>query len=286
MARWDAENQRWVQDPPPGEAGEPWPVIAPRTPGLLSRAGGNSRVLLVAFAVVLVCVVAGVALWASRTDSGSGSGPAAGAPGLSGTDTSAAYSTYPAATDDAGGAGDSDTTDYPTTDYPTTEDPTTDYPSTEDPTTEPPPGFERLQDVAGFTLDVPEAWQRSDGGASVYYESQDASGLIQVFALTSPETTPYDSLKATEETVSGNDQYQLLGLRYIIDDDASDAADLEYTYVRDDGSTRHVVDRAFTGPDGVQYALLVAGPDSDWPTYQNVFEVLRASFCPEGYCTG
>ncbi|SHK91399.1 hypothetical protein [Actinacidiphila paucisporea] len=273
MARWDAENQRWAQDPPPGAAGGPGPASVPRTPG------GNSRVLIVALAVVLVCAAAGIGLWAAQTDSGGGGGssPAAGAPGFG--DGTSAYSPDPAT------AGDSDTTDLPTTEDPTTDFPTTEDPSTEPATTGPPPGFAHLQDVAGFTLDVPESWQRSSGGASVYYQSQDQQGLIQVFSLSSPQTTPYESLKATEATVSTNNGYQLLGLRYIIDDQASDAADLEYTYVRDDGGTRHVVDRAFTGPDGVQYALLVAGPDSDWSSYQDVFRVLRASFCPDNYCT-
>ena len=174
-----------------------------------------------------------------------------------------------------------------TTDYPTDTDgprpPTTRAPRSRRRNRRPASSGCRTSRASPSTCRSPGS--AATGGASVYYESQDASGLIQIFALTSPETTPYDSLKATEETVSGNDDYQLLGLRYIIDDDASDAAELEYTYVRDDGSTRHVVDRAFTGPDGVQYALLVAGPDSDWSTYQNVFQVLRASFCPSGYCT-
>lgn len=265
MARWDAENERWVQDPP----------VGPKAPGAPYGGDSGRRALIVAAAVVLVCGAAGAGLWA-LTDHGDSGGPGLGGwPSGAGTSSTSEYSTGPSPTYDPGttgdSAGDSDTTLSP---------------SAEPPTTDAPPGFVHVQDPAGFALDVPDSWERTSGGASVYYETADGSDLIQIFALNGPETTPYDSLAATEQTVSNDAQYQRIGLGYVIDDPASDAAELEYTYLRDDGSTRHVVDRAFTGPDGVQYALLVAGPDTDWSTSQQIFQVARDSFCPVGYCGG
>jgi hypothetical protein len=272
VAGWDAENQRWVEDPPPGmppPLDMPPPISATVPPPLGGPPRGNSsrRALIVAFVTVLLCAGAGVGLWTLVDGGGDGSDAHNRPP-----DVTVSVPTSPTDPDTTGGSdgtdggnGGSDTTGGVAT--------------------EPPAGFVRVQDPAGFTLDVPESWQRSTRGASVYYKTQDGESLIQVFTLNGPETTPYESLAATESTVSNHDQYQLIGLEPV-DDQAADATELEYTYLRDNGVTRHVIDRAFTGPDSVQYALLVAGPDTDWSTHLQVFQVLRDSFCPDGYCGG
>jgi hypothetical protein len=180
-------------------------------------------------------------------------------------------------------------TDFPTdtpSDVPTDTDsytePYTDSP-TDTPTTaeEPtaPPGFVRTQDPAGFTLDVPDDWQRSTQGASVFYRAADQSGLIQVFALTGAQTTPYESLEATEKTVSANDGYQKIRLEQV-----GDAAELEYAYIRPDGTVRHVLVHAYDDPSGIQYALLTGGPDTEWSTYEQIEQLLLESFCSAGNC--
>ncbi|CAM5433367.1 hypothetical protein [Streptomyces abikoensis] len=146
-----------------------------------------------------------------------------------------------------------------------------------------PDGFERTQDPSGFRADLPSGWERSTEGASVFYKRPDDRSLIQVFTLDGPEPTPYESLRETERAVSRNKGYRKLWLTQESEPSAG-AAELAYTYVRPDGSVRRVVDRAFTGPDQRQYALLVAAPEDEWPAHQHIFRVLLGSFCPSGSC--
>jgi hypothetical protein len=172
-------------------------------------------------------------------------------------------------------------TDVPTdvqTDVPTDTDTFTDTPTTAAESTAP-PGFVRTQDPAGFTLDVPVGWERSTQGSSVFYRPADQTGLIQVFALTGAQTTPYESLQATEKTVSANDGYQQIRL-----EQGGDAAELEYAYNRPDGTVRHVVVHAYDDPSGIQYALLAGGPDTEWTTYEQIYQQMLASFCSTGNC--
>ncbi|WP_189383238.1 hypothetical protein [Streptosporangium nondiastaticum] len=146
-----------------------------------------------------------------------------------------------------------------------------------------PSGFERTEDPAGFRADVPSGWERSTEGASVFYRRSDGKSLVQVFAMDGPEPTPYAALEEAEGAVSRNKGYRKLWLTQESAPSAG-AAELAYTYVRPDGSVRRVVDRAFNGPDGRQYALLVGGPEDEWPRHQEIFRVLLGSFCPSGYC--
>lgn len=177
------------------------------------------------------------------------------------------------------------TTDTPSDSYSPTDTPSdspSDSPSASDRSTAP-PGYVRTVDPAGFTVDVPQGWQRSTEGASVFYRTSDGSSLVQVFALRGPETTPYESLEATEKTVSQNPGYHQVRMEQL-GSGSNDAAELEYTYVRNDSTVRHVVVQAFTDPSTIQYALLVAGPDSDWAAHQGIFREVLSSFCTAGHC--
>ncbi|MFD0382785.1 hypothetical protein ACFQ2B_11640 [Streptomyces stramineus] len=88
---------------------------------------------------------------------------------------------------------------------------------------------------------------RSTEGASVFYKKPFGESLIQVFTLNGPETTPYESLTATEKTVSKNKGYSKIGLART--SGSGDAAELEYTYTASSGNGRHVRIFAYTASD-------------------------------------
>lgn len=278
MARWDEEQQRWVHDPPPGApAGSPPAPVLPQPAGPPGEAG--RRAAIVAVVVLLVCGAAGAGLWALT--GGHDGGPTAGQPpavvvtpsDLTGTDDGTDDGT------DGGGYGDDGS--GPTDDSGSSDD---DSGSSSDDSA--PDGYEQVDDPAGFTLDVPEEWTRSTSGvSSIYYTSPEGEHFIQIYTVDASDGTPYDALSTTESTVSSYDDYTLIDLSRTDDGPQDDAARLEYTYLRDNGVTRHVVDRAFTAADGTQYALLVAGPDDDWQACEDVFRTVVDSFCPDGYST-
>ncbi|TGB13231.1 hypothetical protein E4099_10375 [Streptomyces palmae] len=141
----------------------------------------------------------------------------------------------------------------------------------------------RTDDPAGFTIDVPQGWERTEKQDGVFYTSPGGRWLVQIFTMEHPETTPYESLANTERHLSANnDGYQLVSLDTL---GSGDAAELQYAYDSPSLGPRRVIDRAFTGSDGAQYAILVAGPASDWPQQQQVQSVALDGFCPAGYCS-
>lgn len=277
MARWDEEHQRWVHDPPPGApAGSPPAPVLPQPAGPPGEAGRMAAI--VAVVVLLVCGAAGAGLWALT--GGHDGGPTAGQPPAVVVTPSDLTGTDDGTDDGTDGSDYGDDGSGPTDDSGSSDD---DGSSSDDSA---PDGYEQVDDPAGFTLDVPEEWTRSTSGASsIHYTSPEGEHLIQIYTVDASDGTPYDALSATESTVSGHDDYTLIDLSRTDDGPQDDAARLEYTYLRDNGVTRHVVDRAFTAADGTQYALLVAGPDDDWQACEDVFRTVVDSFCPDGYCT-
>ncbi|MFM9371750.1 hypothetical protein [Streptomyces sp. Da 82-17] len=273
MSRWDADQQRWL--PGPTQSG-----------GGGGGAVARRRQLAVgaALAVVLVGGV-GFGAWALVKDGGplDGAGQSPQVPTGPATLPSDGYASGGTTGTASGGASDFPTApsepDPDTSD--TDTDTGTDAGTGGDPDTgTAPAGYERVDDPAGFRIDVPEGWQRSEQSDGIFYKSSDGASLLQIFVLEGPETTPYESLTATERQVSQNPGYQRIALDRL----EGDAAQLDYAYDHDEFGRRRVIDVAFTGADGVQYAILVAGPESDWPVQHEHETAALKAFCPADHC--
>ncbi|WFB08962.1 hypothetical protein LRS74_19385 [Streptomyces sp. LX-29] len=283
MSYWDPERQQWVHGdlPPP-------PPFAPGEGGFAEGAGDpggtggrdTTRALVLALVTLLVFAGIGVGMWLLVRDDDeedrSGPGPVVPSATESGWPSTTPETTSPPTAPP--------TTDWslPSTDWPT---PTTDEPTPElGAESEAPSGYTRVEDPAGFTVDVPVGWQRTSRSDGIFYTSPDERRLVQIFTLEEPEGTPYESLEATESHLAqtmADSGYRRLGLRML---GAGDAAELQYAYDHARFGARRVIDRAFTGPDGVQYAVLVAGPASSWPEQETIQETALNAFCPTGYC--
>ncbi|MFC7303774.1 hypothetical protein ACFQVC_06040 [Streptomyces monticola] len=251
MSRWDADRQEWVPDP--GEDGR-------------TGAAGTRRLLLVILVAVVLCGGIGAGIWALVRDDGGPDDDRV----LPGPDV-----TY-SSTFDPGG-------ETPTDDPAPTPGPTDTGTDTDTGTGgEAPAGYERVEDPAGFRIDVPEGWVRSEETDGVFYRSPDQRSLLQIFSLRGPETTPYESLTATEKQVSQNPGYRFYHLERL---DWQDAAELQYAYDHAQFGPRRVIDVAFTAPDDVQYAVLVAGPQENWPLQAEQEQAAIDAFCPTAYCS-
>ncbi|MEU9043540.1 hypothetical protein AB0D63_17975 [Kitasatospora sp. NPDC048343] len=138
----------------------------------------------------------------------------------------------------------------------------------------------RVQDPNGFTLLVPDGWQRDEANNSTFYRSPDKASLIQVFAMS--DKPPYEEATATEVDLTKLPGYH----RIRLEQTAGGTAELEYAYAHAaSGTVRHVVDHILVGPNGAAYAVIVAGPEGDWPT---LFQALRdaelTGFCFTAQC--
>ncbi|MGW5419637.1 hypothetical protein [Streptomyces sp. NPDC003943] len=217
---------------------------------------GPSRNVLVAAAVAAVLVAGGVGGWFlwGRDGGGGGTGPGpTAAPSVTASDAPSTGSDGPS-TSESGS------------------------PSASPSEGAPPAGFRLVEDDAGFTIAVPEGWNRTTSGASVFYNAPDGASLVQVFTIDEPGLTPYEALQQTSRDLAEkNPGYQELALERTGTD--GNEAELVYSYDRTEGR-RKVVDRAFTGSDGRQYAVLAAGPETDWPKQRETIDTALRFFKP------
>lgn len=250
---WNEETQRWeeagtgpgaVSSPPPPRPDfappTPWPEVQEPPPP--SSPPGRTRrfaVVVLGAAVLGAAVATTVVLLGRGDDAGPDPKP---------TGTSAA---------------------------PTSSGPEPTPTPTPTPTGGLPAGYREVADDAGFTLAVPEGWDRSESKQGVFYTSPDESSLVQIFTITEPDTTPLESLRVASDSLStslSKDGYEQSSLEETSapegasEEVTDDAAELVYSYDSEKlGARRKVVDFSFTTQDGTQYAVLVAGPESEWP---------------------
>ncbi|MGX7758053.1 hypothetical protein ACWQ06_05205 [Streptomyces angustmyceticus] len=240
----------WFHDPgtyEPGTYADPVPVAGyrRRSTGLVAGA---------AVAVIAAAVGGGYLLWGH-----SGDDPAAARPAAR-TKTSAAQ--------------------HPTTAAPTGATATTTSPGPL--ATEIPSGYRLVHDTKGFTLVVPRTWKRSERKTGVFYTSPDDRKLVQIFEISEPDTTPYEALETASRGLSGNPGYKEISLGPLgFPGPGTDATQLVYAYDSERLDERvKVVDCAFTVGDGRQFAVLVLGPEADWPDQEWTQQNMLRSFVP------
>ncbi|WP_405996060.1 hypothetical protein [Streptomyces sp. NBC_00986] len=149
--------------------------------------------------------------------------------------------------------------------------------------TDVPAGYRVVHDTAGFTIAVPDGWQRDERTNGVFYTIDGDRDLLQIYEVANPTGTPYEALQSTSNNRSNEEPgYEQLSLEDVTASTTApgqDAAELVYAY---DNKTlnqrRQVVDYAFTAPNGTQYAVLVAGSADEWPLQKDRLSVALAHF--------
>ncbi|KAA6214437.1 hypothetical protein CP973_35670 [Streptomyces albofaciens JCM 4342] len=148
-----------------------------------------------------------------------------------------------------------------------------------------PSGYRLARDSAGFSIAVPQGWQRTERKDGVFYTAPDERYLLQVFEITEPDITPREALQATSRDLAGKPGYVQMSLGPVTDIGLSTGAtELVYAYDSEKlGVRARVTDRAFTVPDGRQFAVLVLGPDADWPAQARIQQTALQHFSPSAY---
>ncbi len=258
------------------------PVYVPETGGWRTPVTGEaapaartrSRTVVAAGVVVAVLVAGSAGGWLLWGKDGDAKPPVASGP-------PASVPTPPESTDPTGTGSGDPTGSEPSSDTPSPSDGTT--PPTDD---MPPPGYRAVEDLKGFTVAVPEGWDRTESDQGVFYNAPDGRSLLQVFVVTEAGLTPYEALRgASEDGRANKPGYREISLERVTGEAGApaDSVELVYAYDRADGSRRKVVDRAFTAADGTHYAILAAGPESAWPKQREVLRVALDFFSPGAY---
>lgn len=152
----------------------------------------------------------------------------------------------------------------------------------------PPDGYETKEDSEGYTVAVPEDWDRrtetrDDGSKTVFYEASGGARQLQIFWV--EDDDPYASLELAEKNAEKNEGYDRKGLDHLDSGEAGAAARFEYTYDSEEhGGTRHVVDHRFEAEDGELYAIVAYGPDEDGDEdkEKELLDTALTFFCPSG----
>ncbi|KQX10309.1 hypothetical protein ASC82_21685 [Streptomyces sp. Root431] len=240
-------------------------------------AGGRARTrgAVAAGAAVAVLAAGSVGAWLVWGKDDGGQAGAGGGPAVSVSAPVETPSDYP--TD----SPTEDPTDSPTVDPTDTASPSASA-STQPTDDLPPPAYSVQKDLKGFTIAVPDGWDRTESDQGIFYNAPDGKSLLQVFVITEPDLTPYEALRgASDDGKANKPGYVEIGLDRVTGEPGApaDSAELVYAYDRE-GGRRKVVDRAFTAADGNHYAILSAGPEADWPKQREVLRVALEFFRP------
>jgi tRNA A-37 threonylcarbamoyl transferase component Bud32 len=223
-----------------------------RTPSA-RRPGQRLLVGLLAAAVLLTAIIAGIVLLLGTADTG----------GTSVQD------------DRAGGSrkGDDRQPEEPPTDPPEQTEPADTAPDV-------PAGYRLVRDPLDFTVAVPRGWQRRlDGATRVDYVSPDGSQFLRIDQVArAGDDAEQAWLDAEPSLADSLSDYQRISIEPV-DYRSWEAADWEFTWAGDSGRV-HVLNRGFiTDPRG--FAIYASGPDESWTTETlPVFEVAADTFEP------
>lgn len=269
----------------PGDPGgghePPRPTVPAALPGGRAPSrSGRRRTVFVALALAAVLGVAGglVALNYGGNDGGGsgakGDGAASGR--VTGDDS-------PKGTDHADKAGDTDATgrDDGTAGTGDTEDAGDAGAAAQDPTV--PEGWHRVQDPEGFSLNVPDGWERRLLDGQIDYTPDDGLHFIRISVGTPQFSDPYDHLLDLEQQFSKRATYRKIELRRNLFRDKPLSAVWEFTWIEQKGhpGPRHAIDQMYFSDSGTtEYALYISGPEEDRETTRRQFEAVLRGWEP------
>ncbi|MBT2396614.1 serine/arginine repetitive matrix protein 2 [Streptomyces sp. ISL-100] len=146
-----------------------------------------------------------------------------------------------------------------------------------------PAGYRLVEDPEGFSVAVPDDWERSLEKERVFYRTADRASLIQIFRVTEAGMTPGEAVRlASGGLRDGTEGYEEISVGPV--DGAvneSMSAQLVYEYDSEEsGGRRRGVERVFRVSSGDLWAVLVAAPADEWPLQEKIIGTAIEHFKP------
>ncbi|PZT77987.1 serine/threonine protein kinase [Streptomyces sp. AC1-42W] len=245
--------------PRPVPAGPPASAPAPRG----GRTRWRTRLLVVALAALLGSAVSiGAVMYANRTEAaGTSTAGTSGGPAPQGTRT--------------GKPADPGPTPTPTPSP-------TGSPSADPGAPNVPDGWRRVEDPAGFSVFLPEGWEREMNGTNIDYSPDGGVHYFRVSIDPSPDyDNSYDHMVDMERQLSSRlPEYRRVELNSNIYRDVPGAI-WEFTWTEKSGEARHAIDQMYFAKEGgPEYALYMTGPADDWDETLDRFRAILRSWRP------
>ncbi|WP_217142509.1 serine/threonine-protein kinase [Streptomyces sp. AC627_RSS907] len=190
--------------------------------------------------------------------------------------------------DDGGTAAGPDAPHAPSSSSSPSPSPSASATAGEDPSGSVPAGWVRHDDPVGFSLYLPEGWQRKvygDNGQlrQVDYTPDGGEHFVRIAVDSAPDyNDPYTHQLDLEQQLQRLVDYRRVTLERTTYRDR-DSARWEYTWtaLAKDGpfpGPRRAVEEMYMSRDGVEYVIYMSGPADDWPTTERQFEAVLRSW--------
>lgn len=283
------QSQQRPQLPPPAPpypaptnaqtpAGSYPPYAPPAGPAPRQRDGRLRTALIVAVLATIVGTgagFAGFAYFSGKDDSPGDRAASTGGTQVTASAAPSASGTPGTSTGPAGGASPTPVASDPTPRVATSETPQSSQ--------EVPAGWRRVSDPAGFSLLVPEGWQRRVKGGQIDYTPDNGRHLLRIGIDAAPDyENPHAHLVDLEKVLEKLPEYQRLRLEPNVFRDRPKAALWEFSWTERETfpGPRRAIDQMYFGDDGTEYALYMSGPAEDWSVTSAQFETVLRSWQP------
>ncbi|MGW0819756.1 serine/threonine-protein kinase [Streptomyces sp. NPDC002845] len=154
-----------------------------------------------------------------------------------------------------------------------------------------PADWETVDDPLGFGLSLPKGWKREVYGIQgdlkqIDYTPDDGQHVVRIAVDSSPDFDDPNAhlLDLDEQLRERLVDYERVSLRRHLYRDRQ-ASRMEYTWTAlakdtDFPGPYRAVDQMYIARDGVEYAIYMSSPVSDWPTTRRQFEAVLRSWRP------
>jgi serine/threonine protein kinase len=149
-----------------------------------------------------------------------------------------------------------------------------------------PDGWERVDDVQGFSLVLPKGWERQVEGTQVDYTPDDGKHFVRIAVDDSPDfDSPSRHLEDLEQQVSVRlVDYQQVSMESNTFRDRPGALwDFTWTALSKDTEfpgPRRAIEQAYLSRDGVEYVIYMSSPVADWDTAREQFDTILRGWRP------
>ncbi|MFJ2670281.1 serine/threonine-protein kinase [Streptomyces sp. NPDC087525] len=144
-----------------------------------------------------------------------------------------------------------------------------------------PEGWTRVEAEEGFSLNVPEGWERQMDGNQIDFTPDNGRHLIRISVGTPDFENPYMHMLSMEKSVQKFPEYARVKLAPNNYRDQAKAALWEFTWTENTGNPgkRHAIDQIYYSEDsGTEYAIYMAGPEETWATTRKQFDAVLRSW--------
>ncbi|MFJ9074418.1 serine/threonine-protein kinase [Streptomyces sp. NPDC102278] len=147
----------------------------------------------------------------------------------------------------------------------------------------PPAGWKKVVDPAGFTLFVPQGWERQMNGTQIDYTPDNGNHFLRIaFDPTPDYDNPYVHLLDLEKQLKQRSDYKRLKLEQNGYRDTVRAAIWEFTLTEKGthAGPRRAIEQMYVAPDDTEYAVYMSSPAADWAKTRQQFDTVLSGWQP------